>query len=227
MALSALSLNAGQTSATTNSTQTISVAAGSTYTDFYLGKFNTGLGTLTGVEVNVVYSTLAGSVLYTNGEGTPESIGLYDSAVTVKGAVAGLGFSQRNGTVYDVVTSPNWATTELAGNTSQLFTIGNNQNALANDKQSIGSGYWAAYSSIGGVGSVLFQVRDVNNIQSTGAVYTVDSSGSAANTQLMVTYTYDTVPVPEPSTVIVQLLICAGAVGLFVVRRRRAAAVRA
>jgi len=98
---------------------------------------------------------------------------------------------------------------------------------MVNRTQVIDQMYWAAYSSINGNEFIDLQATDIQAVTTTGSVFELDSSNAKANTQLMVTYTYDTVPVPEPSTVIVQLLICAGGVGLFVVRRRRAAAVRA
>jgi len=69
---------------------------------------------------------------------------------------------------------------------------------------------------------VAFQAVDDTVLLVTGSQsFTQGVALSKGNTTLTVTYTYDTVPVPEPSTVIVQLLICAGGVGLFVVRRRR------
>jgi len=201
----------------------------SSFTDFYLGKFDTGLGTLTGVSVNVVYSTLTGSILFTNNDVTAASVDSFDSYLTVRqAALNDLGYTQVNGTRSNVVTTPNWKTTVLPGNTSQTFTISGGQNLVTNSTETIDSGYWAAYSSIGGGGNVTFQAKDIQSVATTGTSFALDSALAGANTQLTVTYTYDAgpVPVPEASTVIVQLLIVAGGVWMFV-RRRRAAAVRA
>ena len=200
--------------------------AGSTYVNFYLGKFDTGLGTLTGVTVNVVYSTLAGSILFTNQDATAASIGSFDSTVSVRQApLSNLGYTQVNGTVYDVVTSPDWNTTVLLGHASETFTIGNGQNALTNRASTIDSNYWNAYSSAEGVGTVNFQVKNIQSVTTTGSSYTLDSTNAGANTQLTVTYTYDAgpVPVPEPSTVIVQILVFSAGVWAFVRHRRQTA----
>ena len=214
--------------ATVSFTQTQTV--GSNYVDFYLGKFSTGLGTLTGVSVNVVYSTLTGSFIFTNQIATNARINAFNSAVTVMdpSLLGDLGYSTVHGTVYDVATSPKWQTTILPGHTSQTYTINATQNALTNNTQTIDPAYWDAYSSIGGIGTVDLQINDLQTITSTGSSYSVDSSLAGASTQLTITYTYTAgpVPVPEASTVIVQMLIVAGGVWMFV-RRRRATAVRA
>jgi len=102
MALSAISLNAETVS------YTATHAVGSASTDFYLGKFNTGLGTLTGVEVNVVYSTLTGSILFTNKDAGNASVGAFNSTVSVQDPTAEgvLGYTQEYGYVNNVKTTP-------------------------------------------------------------------------------------------------------------------------
>lgn len=54
--------------ATSATAETVSFSdtelVGAAETNFYLGKFDTGLGTLTGVEIKVDFSTLAGSLTY-------------------------------------------------------------------------------------------------------------------------------------------------------------------
>jgi hypothetical protein len=212
-------------------TQTQTV--GLNYADFYLGKFNTGLGTLTGVSVNVVYSTLTGSILVTNKIAGNATVSKFWSDVIVRQAgvdgIGTLGYDiNYSPTLRGVATTPSWVTTVIPGNTSQTFTINGGQNVLTNDNVIIAAGYWAAYSSLGGVGNVNFQALNSQTVSTTGGVYEMDSTLAGASTQLQIVYTYDAgpVPVPEASTVIVQLLIVAGGVWMFV-RRRRAAAARA
>ena len=192
---------------------------GTTFSNISLGKFDTGLGTLTGVQVTVDFSTLVGSVSVTNGTASAVFVNHFNSDDTVK--ATSLGYTTTYGTVHDVVTSPDWNTTNILAGGTQVFTITGGQNVLSSSTQSIGSGYYSAYESVGGTGTVDFQAQNIQSVTTTGAVYSVDSSAAGASTKMTVTYTYTAVP--EPTTV--GLLLGAGGLGIVAaVRRRRAKA---
>ena len=216
LAASALHANPSPT-VSFNATHTVS----SGYVDFYLGKFDINLGTLTGVQITIVGSTMTGSILFTNNDVTSAEVASFDSTLTVRQAPSSeLGYSIYGNTLYDVVTTPAWQGLTVAGESSQTFYIDANQSvATPNGNQDIASGNWAAYSSVGGTGTVNFQARDVQSIATTGDTYSMSGASAGADTELMVTYYY-TVPVPEPSSLVVLLFVGAG-VGMFVIRRRR------
>ena len=204
---------------------------GSADINFALNKFDARLGTLTGVSVNVVYSTLQGSVSITNNDLGQVTVNSYDSLFRVKQSVENnLGFTAQLATKSNVKTTPTWVSATLTANQTKSFTINGSQNFtnFETNPQDIDSSFFAAYTSSDGSGTVVFQSSNTQSITTSGSSYTVNSAGAGANTKLEVVYTYDNspVPVPEASTVIVQLLIVAGGVWMFV-RRRRAAAVRA
>jgi len=205
------------TSAQAAQTKTVSFSdthtVGSAYTDFYLGKFNAGLGTLTAVQVTVDFSTLAGSISLTNPDVGAATVLSFDSTVTVKGT--GLGYATSIVAVEGVVTTPDWKTTVIAGGGTQVFTIAGGQNAITNSTQTIGSGFFSAYM---GSDTVAFQARDVQGVSTSGSSYTMNATAAGASTKMTVTYTYDAVP--EPTTI--GLLAVAGGVILLAVRRRRA-----
>ena len=210
---------------TVNKTQTVN----DVYADISVAKFNTGLyGTLTGVSVNVVYSTLEGGTTITNNTASEATVTGYDSTFSIKQkATNTLGYTAHSANIMDVHTTPDWNTEIIAAYGSMLFTIDSNQNFLTDYSQNISAAFFNAYQSVDGSGFVFFQAKETNAISATGGNFSVTGT-PGAKTQIQITYTYDPgpVPVPEASTVIVQLLIVAGGVWMFV-RRRRAAAVRA
>ncbi len=206
---------------------TNTVAAGSSYTDIALNKFDSNLGTLTGVVVTVNFATLQGSFTVSNLDPTQVYVDSYDSKFSVRQKASNtLGYTaQNNITLSSVGTSPDWATTPIAASGSQTFSISAGQNIPAIASQSIGAGFFSAYTAAGGAGTVIFEARDTQSITTTGATYTVDSSLASALTRLSVTYTYDAgpSPVPEPSTVMAGgLLVLIGA-GTYLQRRRKSA----
>ena len=185
--------------------------AGNSFGNFVVQNFDSSLGTLTGVEVQLVTSSLQGSVGVTNGDASTVLVNQFDSYLTVQGATGGLGYTTAHDTIYSVVTSPDWNTTNIPAYALQTFNISSAQN-FSISSQSIASGYWGVYESAGATGTETFQVKNVQSITTTGAVYTVDSSSAGANTQLEVTYTY----IPEPSAALL------GGLGLLgLIRRRR------
>ena len=190
----------------------------SSFLDFNLGQFDTSLGTLTGVAVTVDFATLQGAFTVHNNDVTLSTLTDYQSLFSIKGSTNALGYTtQSNVTIDPVSTTPDWAT-NIAGLSSQTFTINGGQDFtsyLAHQTVNIAPGYFSAYE---GSGSVTFQARDVQSITTTGSSYTLDSGSAGATTQLTVTYTYS--PVPEPSTFI---LFSLGVLALVMIYRRSAA----
>src|ERR1035437_6548801 len=191
-------LSTGFASAATITVYSDTQLAKGSYLNFDVSKFNSSLGTLTGVVVSVDLSTLQGTATVTNNGAVTVGVSGYDTIFSVKQAPSsGLGYNPSSATITDVVTTPDWNTLTIDSLESKALTIGTGQNFTVS-QQSIGSSYFSAYESVGGTGTVTFQARDPQSITSTGDVFTVDSSAVGANTQFAITYTYTTVP--EPST---------------------------
>jgi len=191
---------------------------GGTYLDFLLGKFDTGLGALTAVEIKVDFSTLAGSVTVTSSSASPVTVS--DVFATFKmrqSSTNTLGFTTTYTNFLGVATTPDWNSTGVAGNSSQVYAIVGGQSYTISP-QTISSGFFTAYESVGGVGSVVMQGLSAPTISATGGQYSVDPTAAVASTKMTVTYTYTAVP--EPGTI--GLLAVAGGVILVAVRRRRA-----
>jgi len=214
--LAAAFLATSATAATVSFSDTKSV--GAAYTDFYLGKFNAGLGTLTAVQIKVDFSTLAGSFTVTNGEVVSMNVSQIKSYFDLVENLT-LGVSQYSPSK-TVTTSPAMSVAlpvVIAAGGTQTFTV-SAQNLVTNYTENILSEYFSAYQSVGGLGTVALSANDGQMITTTGSIYSVNSSALGANTKMTVTYTYDAVP--EPTTV--GLLAVAGGVILLAVRRRRA-----
>lgn len=195
----------------------VTQAAGSSYSDFNLGKFDTNLGTLTGVEVSVNFSTIQGQITFTNGDANPASLNSFDSTFSLRQkSTNALGFSSQTVIIEGVATTPDWNGAIVAGGGSQVFAISAGQDFLTNYTQNISASFFGAYGSVGGVGQIVFQAKDVQSVSSTGSILTLDSSAASANTKLSVIYTYNAVP--EPSTFALVTLFGAG---IHFVRRRQ------
>ena len=214
--LAAAFLATSATAATVSFSDTKSV--GAAYTDFYLGKFNTGLGTLTAVQIKIDFSTLAGSFTVTNGEVLAINVSQIKSYFDLSENLT-LGVSQYSPSK-TVTTSPAMSAAlpvVIAAGGTQTFTV-SAQNLVTNYTENILSGYFSAYQSVGGLGTVALSANDGQMITTTGSIYSVNASSLGASTKMTVTYTYDAVP--EPTTI--GLLAVAGGVILLAVRRRRA-----
>lgn len=212
--LAAAFIATSATAATVSFSDTQSV--GAAYADFTLGKFNTGLGTLTAVEIKVDFSTLAGSFTVTSQSASTVTVTAFDAALRVRQSPANtLGYTLANDTIFDVATSPDWNVTAVPGNSSQVYTIVGGQSYTIS-AQNISSGNFAAYESAGGIGSVIMQGRVTPTIGVSGGTYAVDPTATVASTKMTVTYTYDAVP--EPAT---WILAAFGLTTVVVFRRRR------
>ena len=193
--------------------------AGSSYTNFLIAKFDSSLGTLTGIKVFVSTAGLQGSVGITNNDTTTASIEGYDSTFNIRQAAGtDLGYgSAKSDTLTDVGTTPHWNTVTLApGGGTQVLTIDGGFSFSIADVD-IASSAFGAYQSVGGTGSVTFEARNTQAVSVTGGNFNVNSTAAFANTNVGITYTYNAIP--EPSAF---ALLGLGALGL-VARRRRSA----
>jgi len=183
------------------------VANGS-WMDFSVAKFNTSMGTLTGVTVAVETASLSGTAEVSNLGGTSANVSVFNDIENVRGTT-GLGYSTTGSTIYDTVTSPVWSTTTIPASSAQAFVIGAGQDFSFTDKI-ITSGYWTNYEVLG-AGTVTFQAQGYATIVVEGGSYSVDSKTVGANTRFVVTYTY----VPETSSALL------GGLGFLALLRRR------
>ncbi len=180
------------------------VAAGnSSFANIALNKFDTGLGTLTGVVVTVNFATIGGSFTVSTPDDSFTAAEVESAAarVTIRQATSNtLGFTQLGQTSFGVTTSPGLTFAVPAPGGSQLFAI-SNTNAFVGNAQNIASGFWGAYQSAGGLGSVVFQVRNNPDISVSGGVFTLNALAFTADANMTVAYTYDpTTAIPEPGT---------------------------
>ena len=195
-----------------------------TLLDFNVAKFNSSLGTLTGVTVTVTSGDLQGSPTVKNT--TTGTVGINAISDTFFVTTAGpfssgrstiLGF--HNGTVFTspTVTTPAMGSvTILAGETQSLsIDAGQSTNIEPYDVQAINPPYFSAYQSAGGSGSVNFKAQNIFAITTTGASYEVSSPDVGVNTEFAITYTYSAIP--ESSSALL------GGLGMLALLRRRRA----
>jgi len=204
------------------------VAAGNnTYVNIALNKFDTSLGTLTDVIVTVNFTALGGDfTVSTPGDSfTPADVESAAGRVNIRQATTNsLGFTQLGITSFGVATTPGLTYTVPAPSGSQLFAI-TSTNVFVGNSENIASGFWGAYQSAGGVGSVVFQVRNNPDITVSGGVFNLNALAFTADANMTVTYNYTpTAPIPEPGTWAVGALLLGGA-AYSVWRRRQSAAV--
>lgn len=202
------------------------VAGGNnTFVNIALNKFDTGLGTLTDVVVTVNFTTLGGnfSVSTPSDSFTDADVESAAGRVTIRQAATNsLGFTQLGQSNFSVGTSPGLSWVVPAPSGSQLFSV-SSTNVFVGNSQSIASGFWSAYQSAGGVGSVVFQVRNNPDITVSGGVFNLNALAFTADANMTVTYTYNpSAPIPEPGTWAVGALLLGGAAYSFWRRRQNA-----
>ena len=204
------------------------VAGGNnTYVNIALNKFDTGLGTLTDVVVTVNFTTLGGSFSVSTPDDSFTAAEVQSAAgriIVRQASTNSLGFTQLGQTAFSVDTTPGLAFTVPAPSGSQVFAV-SSTNVFVGNSQSIDSGFWGAYQSAGGVGSVVFQVRNNPDIAVSGGVFNLNALAFTADANMTVTYTYNpTAPIPEPGTWAAGALLLGGA-AYSVWRRRQSTAV--
>jgi len=217
--LLAVALVASSHAATLSYTNQVTASGNNTPFNLNLSKFNTGLGTLTGVTVTVSFLDLSGS--FDISTPTATSVDFLSAAgdtILIQGTNNTLGFTgYTNSTT--VTTTPGTNTTIPASSTTNFAVTP--VNVLNNLSQSIGNTFWSAYQTAGS-GNIVFSLKKNPIITVSGGSYNVDSTAFIADARMVVTYDYDpSVGVPEPSTAVAGALVVA--VGLVVSARRRRA----
>lgn len=209
-------------------TNSATAAGNNTYVNLALNKFDTGLGTLTGVVVTVNFTTIAGSFTVTTpgDSATPADVNSADARVTLRQATTNsLGFTQVGQTTFAAGTTPPLLFSVPAPNGSQVFGV-TSTNVFVNNVQNISSTFWGAYQSAGGLGSIVFQVRNNPDINISGGVFGLNALAFTASPDMTVTYNYTaSAAIPEPGTWAVGALLVGGAA--FTMWRRRQAAASA
>lgn len=220
--LALLAAAASASAASVSFSNTLTVQGNNLYANLTLGKFDSSLGTLTGVTLTVNEFSVQGDFIATaiNGNGT---LSAFSTIATLRQALgSGLGFTTATGTAdasEDLVITPGLGTV-LTQDVAQGFDLTEYiflQNAVTN----VASGNWAAYT--GNAGEVVtFQLK--NNPSATVSAPTGQFTTTTVTSfaDMTVTYTYTPTPVPEASTygMILGGLALAGAA----VRRRQKAA---
>ena len=217
--LGVVALAASSHAATLSYTNQVTANGNNTPFNLNLSKFNTGLGTLTGVTVTVSFLDLSGSFDISTPTATSVTfLSASGQTTLVEGTNNTLGFTgYTNSTT--VTTTPG-TNTFIPGNSTTNFSVAP-VNVLTNLSQSINNTFWSAYQTAGS-GNIVFSLTKNPTITAAGGTYGVDSTAFVANSQMVVTYDYDpSVAVPEPSTAIAGALVVA--VGLVVSARRRRA----
>lgn len=217
--LGVVALAASSHAATLSYTNQVTASGNNTPFNLNLSKFNTGLGTLTGVTVTVSFLDLSGSFDITTPTATSVTfLSASGQTTLVQGTNNTLGFTGYTNTT-SVTTSPG-INTFIPGNSTTNFAV-TPVNVLTGLSQSINNTFWSAYQTAGS-GNIVFSLTKNPTITVSGGSYNVDSTAFVANSQMVVTYDYDpSVAVPEPSTAIAGALVVA--VGLVVSARRRRA----
>lgn len=208
----ALVSSASAASYTVNSGSAVNLGISGSDVQFVIPQFNTSLGTLTGVTVKVVQSTLTGSFEITNNGETGFTVDKVTTDFRVKQNTAGLGYAPQLVEIDPLVTTPSSnPSPTISPSASQIFTITAGQGYTISN-QIIDGTYFAAYS---GAGNVVFDIRNRGIVTVSGATYTVDTTNTYTTTQMEITYTY-TEAIPEPSAAAL-----AGLGALALLRRRR------
>ena len=210
--LTACALSGLASAATTVTENSTTQFTQGTVLNFDVNKFNSDLGTLTGVVVTVSNGNLQGSPIVTNNTTGVVDINASADALTVTGT-AGLGYAEDSKYRSDVATTDPWRSVHIAASSAQTLAINAGQ-TMAIAGQIIDPSFFSAYQSSSGAGAVTFHAQNILTITTTGTTYEVNASDVGVNTHFTVTYTYDVVP--EPST-----LLLGGLGTLTLLRRRR------
>lgn len=213
-------------SAAVSSAATISYTGNATtntsWADINLAKFNSSLGTLTAIQLEVVYSNFGGYFT--------ASAPTVDDAVTVNSASAtvylkqkdsnDVGFAPVNSGSKTLTTTPGLPSSEIV-NDSVVFNV-SSTTALSSGSSSVSGSYFSLFQDPAGSGNVTFQTRTSPSVNAdTAGSGSVNNSTITGSVGMRVTYTYTAAPVPEPSTYGIALggLALVGAI----VRRRKQA----
>jgi len=203
-------------------TYSASPTIGSTNTTFSFLKFDTGLGTLTAVDLLFNSSVAGGSVsIDTNSSGEDATFTNLSAFIRTSGT----GLTQQNTTPVNLSLSPGLPTVVPADST-QSFSITGSQSLISSvQTYTINSANWSSYQDVGGVANTPnFTGRAMTSFSITSAVQpTTSNSLFTAASSYTLRYTYTPsgpVPVPEPGQVAASLLLLGG-IGAYVFIKRR------
>ena len=223
IALAAGAISTSQATITYQIGQVVTNSVSTADTAFEFAQFNTGLGTLSAVQIFINSSVDSGGFTVNNKSANGAKV---YSPTDVFGVTGPASYSYNGGVVRystdPTLPSTRPATNNLAALENQTYTIGDTDVlAAGRDEQSVASGDFYNYE---GAGSVYFTAFINPTVSVSGNSYETDMSGILNTTVMEVIYTYDvsTVPVPEPSQVAASLLLVAGIAGFLIVRRRQA-----
>jgi len=197
----ALTAAAATASAATISFSNTATAAGNTtFVDFGLSKFDTTLGTLTGVTLTINEFSVQGSFTATNNLGDGTLAGFITTARLRQNAVNSLGFTAQEGTAeagdnLTISPAPGVGYTLLQG-VPQTFTL-TELVFVSAASTNVDSSFWSAYQ---GSGNILFQLRNNPNATVSSGDGSFNTIAATSFADLTVTYTYTPAPIPEPST---------------------------
>ena len=219
--IASIALVSASPAATLSYTNTANAATNAVPVNLSLPKFNTGLGTLTGVVVTVNFLSLDGSFKVGAVAGTTATLSFVGAITTLSDAPSNnLGFGLYSNQT-TVVTTPGLGTV-TTGPATNTFTL-TSTNVLFNVAQTISNTFWSAYQT-NGSGNIFFTLKQTPVITVSGGPgsFGYDSTLFEGNAQMTVAYDYDpTVVVPEPSTLASGALVAAAALVGSVIRRRR------
>jgi hypothetical protein len=196
----------GQSISYTNSV-TVFDGPGTTYLS--LSKFDSGLGTLTGVELKLNYSRVGGSFLVTNSSGS-----VTVTSATMNASVFPFGAPSWSTNNFNLTSVPALPYSGIPAGSNQQFDV---QEAYiwTNEIQNIDATFWSEYEAPGGGTLSLPVVNNSEVFLSDTNIATANPVGISLQTEMTITYTF----VPEPSTY--ALLLLAGVASLAIAKRRR------
>ncbi len=221
VALCLLGSSWGATVSFTNS----ATSTNAQWVNLSLGKFNSNLGTLTAVAVTIHFATASGGVQLVNPSDDPTTLNVITTqAQFTNGSLLPAPPTIRTLSATNTMTPSGFPTT-IDGGDSATYNISNGPvtNNFNFTTNIIGQSFWDAYSSVGGVGSNVFQFRLRLNPNTTGPNLDANPVNLSGTAQMSVTYTYTSAePIPEPSTVAAGAFLTVLAAASYWRRRRSA-----
>lgn len=187
---------------------TLTVFSGPGTTYLSLSKFDSSLGTLSGVELKINFSRVGGSFLVTNSSGSVDV-----TSATMNASIFGFGIPSWTAYGFNLVSTPGLPYSGVAADSAQTFTV-TTANVWSNEIANVDSLFWSDHEAPGG-GTVNFPIFSTSEVTISDTNFaSANPAGISLETEMVVTYTF----VPEPSTY--ALLLMSGILSAFCVKRR-------